>query len=282
MSIPPTAGIVLDLLALFPRTEASASQALLGLRVASGDVRGHLAVLLGMGIDADTDRALVSVLTRLGVLNDQGHVVQGELLRTVEAMVFALDLQQELTRRAVSPASRLVLTSATGVVDDNLRAEFSIRPLFDRIEDVVRGSKRRAILGSPYWNERALDRLTPAVSGFLSRCPYGEVVFIAQGGDRPTITLPSLHRFVERLQNAGGRASLWVFDTTPVTGEDVLLHAKFALADDREGYLGSANMTGEGFEAHLEIGISLGPPDVRALVGIIDALRTTGVLQSVC
>jgi phosphatidylserine/phosphatidylglycerophosphate/cardiolipin synthase-like enzyme len=57
------------------------------------------------------------------------------------------------------------------------------------------------------------------------------------------------------------------------------LHAKFALADRRLGYLGSANMTRQGFGDHFEIGTRL--PDVEAdhLVTLLEQMCSTGLLR---
>ena len=62
-------------------------------------------------------------------------------------------------------------------------------------------------------------------------------------------------------------------------GGSALLHAKFALADDRFGYLGSANMTGQGFGHHFEIGVRLGPEEAADLVRILDELKSKGFLN---
>jgi phosphatidylserine/phosphatidylglycerophosphate/cardiolipin synthase-like enzyme len=71
---------------------------------------------------------------------------------------------------------------------------------------------------------------------------------------------------------------VWSFEATSHAGRSVLLHAKFAIADRRLGYLGSANMTGQGFGEHLEVGVRLPTAEAAHLSALIDELTDGGHL----
>jgi hypothetical protein len=77
----------------------------------------------------------------------------------------------------------------------------------------------------------------------------------------------------------GGRARVWTFTARSAEGRPLLLHAKFALSDRRLGYLGSANMTRQGFGDHLEIGTRLPEVETARLVDFLEALCAAGLLQ---
>jgi len=146
-------------------------------------------------------------------------------------------------------------------------------PLFQLVEDVVRSASETCWLGAPYWNAAAIERLRPALLGFAQR--GGHISFVCQGlltGPEELDPLPLLRRAASDIEAEGGTTSVWGFVARATSNEPVLIHAKFALADRRLGYLGSANMTSQGFDAHFEIGARLGPAEVASLLALLERI----------
>ncbi len=227
--------------------------------------------------DRTTRQTAASILSLLGVVDGQ-VVIQSAATALADAIDMTLDVRAELEARQPLPASRLVVTATTSPELGALRTALGLRPLFHLIEDVVRSAERRCLLGAPYWNTTALERLRPAVMGFAAR--GGVLEFVYQAGDPTDSYNPvrALRRFCQDVRAEGGSAVIWAFDVRADDGARALLHAKFALADTRFGYLGSANMTGQGFAEHFEIGVRLTEAEATDLGGILDRLRLGGFL----
>jgi phosphatidylserine/phosphatidylglycerophosphate/cardiolipin synthase-like enzyme len=73
--------------------------------------------------------------------------------------------------------------------------------------------------------------------------------------------------------------TVWEFDADALAERHIRLHAKFALADTTAGYLGSANLTDQGFAVNLEIGAELGPAEAAQLHALLERLRRADVLR---
>jgi phosphatidylserine/phosphatidylglycerophosphate/cardiolipin synthase-like enzyme len=55
--------------------------------------------------------------------------------------------------------------------------------------------------------------------------------------------------------------------------------AKMLIADGKHGYLGSANLSGQGFDGNVEVGVALLPNQARALEEMIILFESSGLLQ---
>lgn len=189
------------------------------------------------------------------------------------------DLRNVIVARTPPPASRLVVTAAGSDELRQVQSELRLVPLFQLVEDVIRSTDHHCWLGAPYWNADALDQLGGALGGLARR--GGRVTFVCQGGP-PTgqaDPLPVLRRAVTDIVGEGGQATVLAFETQTSAGRNVLLHAKFALADSRVGYLGSANMTGQGFGDHLEVGVRLPATEAAHLTTLLEHLVDVDLLQ---
>jgi phosphatidylserine/phosphatidylglycerophosphate/cardiolipin synthase-like enzyme len=91
--------------------------------------------------------------------------------------------------------------------------------------------------------------------------------------------LPVLLRAATDVVGEGGLARVWGFTARSADGHPLLLHAKFALADRSLGYLGSANMTRQGFGDHLEVGTRLPSVETAHLVDFLEGLCASGLLK---
>jgi phosphatidylserine/phosphatidylglycerophosphate/cardiolipin synthase-like enzyme len=266
----PRAAALLDLVELARRLDDGP--------VASGAVTlAGLAHSLCPAGDRSTLATIESLLVELGlaptVTENDAQQLRAEL-RLVQ------DLRNVIMARTPPPPSRLVVTAAGS--DELRQVQTSLRlvPLFQLVEDVIRSTDQHCWLGAPYWNAAAIEQLRPALGGLARR--EGHVTFVCQGG--PTAgqadPLPFLRRAAGDIVSEGGQATVLAFETRTSAGANVLLHAKFALADGRMGYLGSANMTGQGFGDHLEVGVRLPTTEAAHLTRLLDHLVEVDLLQA--
>jgi hypothetical protein len=228
--------------------------------------------------DHSTLATIRSLLIELG-LPAPGAVSEDDAELLLRDLQLAVDLRSVIVARTPPPPSRLVVT-ATG--SDELRkvqADLRLVPLFHLVEDVIRNTDRECWLGAPYWNANALERLRPALGGLARR--GGKVVFVCQGGPpgNQADPLPVLRRAATDFVGDGGTATVRAFETHDSIGRNVLLHAKFALADSSLGYLGSANMTAQGFGDHLEVGVRLPAAEAAHLTRLLVHLADHGLLE---
>jgi phosphatidylserine/phosphatidylglycerophosphate/cardiolipin synthase-like enzyme len=269
---------LLDLAGLFENP----ARLVAGLRSTSAGTVDQVIELASPPSDATTRRTVQILLQSLGAGDEIGALVRSGASAVADSLEIALDLKSELTARQQPPYSHLVVTATTAPELGAMRRTLNLPPLFQLVEDVIRASEQRCVLGAPYWNAAALDRLRPSLYGFARR--RGEIHFVCQGGDPdgPFNAAGLLRRCCMDLMAEGSpSAEVWAFEVRGDNGGRALIHAKFALADGRLGYLGSANMTGQGFAEHFEIGVRLGPAEAMDLAVLLDRLKTGHFLVQV-
>ncbi len=267
----------MDLLELVP----GGADALIGaLRsMPAGTVLPPMRPWLAMPLDSVSDVALVSALHKLEVVGIAGAVDAEAARKVADTLALVRDVTVETRRRTPPAAASLVMTSAEADHLRNLRRVLGIQPLVQHLENVIRDARGNLVLLAPYWNLAGLESLRPAIEGALNR-NAGRLTLIAQGGSaQPTAQLDVIRRFVEDLTLESHRAELLVFKARSDTGAEVFLHAKAALADNEIGYLGSANMTSQGFATNLEIGVRLTPADVVVLRNLLTRFVELGFLR---
>jgi phosphatidylserine/phosphatidylglycerophosphate/cardiolipin synthase-like enzyme len=267
------AAALLDLLALTDTSDAS----MWTLTAQPPATREALVSVLCPTGDRSTRMAVVALLEELDVT--AGPLSKQAVATLASTLALAAQLRATITARAPAPHSSLVVTATGSPELQHLQQALGFIPLFQLVEDVIRSATNTCWLGAPYWNADAIERLSPALGGFARR--GGHVELVGQGGaaNGDADPLPVLRRAAVDIAGAGGTARVWAFVTRSARGQPLLLHAKFALADRSLGYLGSANMTRQGFGDHFEIGIRL--PDVEAahLVTLLERLCAAGLLQ---
>lgn len=266
------AGAVLDLLELIdpPRPQPET------LLSCERSLEGVISILSPSG-DRSTRAAIAALLSRIGLREDPPTC---ETVRQLfDRIAWVAAVRDQVRVRTPPAESSLVVTASGSSLLRGLRQELGLVPLSQLVEDVVRSASQKCWLGAPYWNAGAFERLTPALAGFARR--GGHVSFVCQGllvGPSEPDPMPILRRAASDVVTAGGTADVWGFAAMGTTGEPVLLHAKFAIADTKLGYLGSANMTRQGFDSHFEIGARLGPAEVIALLAVLERLSELKLL----
>jgi len=266
------AAALLDLLDLSQGGEAAAAR----LRASALAVSADLVDALVPRGDRSTRRAVAALLADLGVPADGADPEATTQL--ADQLALTVQLRSVVQARALPPRSRLVVTATGSAALQDLQQSLGFIPLFQLVEDVIRSATDTCWLGAPYWNEAALDQLRPALFGFARR--GGQIDFVCQaaGYDGMIDPLPVLARAASDSTGQGGQARVWAFDARSENGAPLLIHAKFALADRRVGYLGSANMTWQGFGDHFEIGARLPDTETDHLVTLLEQLQQHGLL----
>jgi hypothetical protein len=235
-----------------------------------GGLKAIISMLSPTG-DRSTRTAIAALLGELGVRPEM--LTPEALHHFAERIRWVAAVRDQIRMRTPPASSSLVVTASGSSLLRNLRREMALVPLFQLVEDVVRSASDVCWLAAPYWNSEAVERLLPALNGFARR--GGHVSFLCQGlltGPNEFDSLSLLRRVARDFEGEGGTAAVWGFTARATTNEPVLLHAKFALADNHLGYLGSANMTRQGFDSHFEIGARLGSAEVADLLALLERL----------
>lgn len=267
------AAALLDLIALADTSDATFT----ALAADPPASRSDLVAILCPTGDRSTRATAAGLLDSLGV--GDGPVAPRDATELGAQLSLAVQLQATIVARTPAPLSSLVVTATGSPELQHLQQTLGFIPLFQLVEDVVRSAAATCWLGAPYWNTNAIDRLRPALAGFARR--GGQVELVCQGGEQPgnADPVPILRRAAVDVTAAGGTARVWSFTARSTAGYPLLLHAKFALADRRLGYLGSANMTGQGFGNHFEIGTRLPDIETTHLVALLNGLCGAGLLR---
>ena len=269
-SRPGVAATLLDLLALVEAPERVLAT------VADDDVttRDALTVALAPTGDRSTRTAIGRLLADLDVPDALGTT---DVAALAELLALAEDLEATIRARSPAPPSSLVVTASGSPALGRLQRELALIPLFQLVEDVVRSATATCWLGAPYWNNAAVERLWPAIAGFARR--GGKVELVCQGGEvGDADPRPALRRAAADIVGEGGSCRIWTFEARSAAGVSLLIHGKFAVADETLGYLGSANMTRQGFAEHFELGVRLPEVEAAHLVRLLDSMRDGGVL----
>lgn len=275
VAVLPAAEDMLDLLALLP-PGYEPTRLLNRLPTQPSAVTPEALTRIVPSIDADTARALQRCLNRARVVDHAGTVDPSRLAQVAALASYTAAVARTLPGRMPPPASRLVVTVASDENLDPLHNQLGLRPLLQLVEDVIRSARHEVVVGSPFWTEQALSALAPCIDGFQGR--GGAFLLLTQGGARAPASLPAVRRFVSHRRDRGGGAALLLFDGQDGDRE-LVVHAKFVIADDRLGYLGSANMTHYGLEANFELGVRVGAAEVRDLRAVLTALEDAGYIQ---
>jgi hypothetical protein len=133
-----------------------------------------------------------------------------------------------------------------------------------RINDLIARSQTSLTIGGPFWNEPGFSLLRPVLLPALRRGVRASFFAHPQGADRDGL----LTAFIDECRGDGNVDLAWWRNGAPS-----LMDAKFVIADAYAGYLGTANLTSLGLEAHLEVGVPLSVAQCRRLEDVLAALR---------
>lgn len=177
-------------------------------------------------------------------------------------------------RREVSPPVDLLAT----LPDDDALATAGFEDLLSGILGVIKQAMSHVWIVSPFLSTEAFNRLRPAL---LSAVDNGSSIslvtrYLTYGGDDGKYNREFANELLD--SKLGDSVTLYEYinDDTWST-----FHAKVVTADEREAYLGTANVTGTGFLSNLELGVRFENAAARELIGLLDSLRASEHLHEV-
>lgn len=131
-------------------------------------------------------------------------------------------------------------------------------------------------LVAPYLSSAGLDALrapiaTSAQRGAWIRLVTGNLDHRNRANRRALATL------VEGSEGAIIRRQLRILTATDKL--PALIHAKIILADGKQGYLGSANLSQSALDRNFELGVALQPAQVRSLHSLLSFFEAQGLIK---
>lgn len=140
------------------------------------------------------------------------------------------------------------------------------------VQDVIRSARYRLRVGGPFWNAGGWDAIDEALRAAIQVRAVRSEFYIDE------TTHPSDEGIVDWIKRIGCPEFVRVFRYVP--GAPSLMHAKFCLADDEKGYLGTANLTSQGLANNVEMGVRLTEGQARQLGSFLDSLVAAGVFHA--
>lgn len=170
----------------------------------------------------------------------------------------------------------LVLTAPPEMEpSDFVRTPF--RATLGAITQLVASAQSRVVMGSPFIEYEEVLRDGPIGQALAAALKRGVAVDLVS----TAATLAGI--VADRRLDQGTPGRLRLFQPSGNRTDERALgsHAKFCLADQLHGYVGSANFTEKGMTKHLEIGIIVHGAPARRLWEVVDALFRSGYFSQV-
>ena len=211
----------------------------------------------------DTVYAARAQLIAAGVVTDSGVPV----LDRASELIIVCEILAATTPpdSAPPPDPRLVLSAPTGSVPIA-----DVERLDGLVFDVIRRAQETLHVGGAFWNDEGFESLEEVLLPALAIRAVSAVIYANVPADNRY--RDSLDERLERLAAQGPVKLRWFGGPRPT-----MLHAKFAIADRRLGYLGTANLTSWGFRGHIEAGVQLTAGQAERFVVFLENLETAGL-----
>lgn len=207
-----------------------------------------------MGVNGDT--LLWKALIEERVLREPDFVLHARPLARFLCMLWH-------DEEDVEQSSRLVWTIPECLVIEDMALSSYLQAATELIESSV----ATLTLVSPYLEPKGIGRLHKSLVEALNR---GVSVRLITHDAEELSSLASTSLEALRRDSMGLVGPLNVFTTS--ASSQMLLHMKIIVADECKAIVGSANVTGNGFGANLEVGVVLGQ---EAAIEIEKIVRTT-------
>lgn len=143
------------------------------------------------------------------------------------------------------------------------------------IEGIVRKAEREVLLLAPFWDMPTLINVLRCTS--LRGMKPELVLLLVHIGNR----LPRVQRIADGISSnwKGKRIRIYLHLAKP-NDQASYPHAKCLVVDRTNGYLGSANFTGQGMKGHFELGVSLGSEASKTLGDLLEHLWSQTLIFS--
>lgn len=156
--------------------------------------------------------------------------------------------------------------SLPGVAGDSYSSELKL---------LIESAAAALTIVSPYLEAKGVGCVEEAVVSALYR-GVSTVIVTHGADDLGSMNSAALKSLRTAANGLAGR--LTVYTTSP---KGVLMHMKAVVADDERAVVGSANLTGKGLGANVELGVRLGPRAAREIQRVVERLIEAGLAEHV-
>lgn len=192
--------------------------------------------------------------------------------RALHNVEICVQLQQQTTD---PPETNLLAT----IPDDSAISADPFDNLLTELVELIKTAETHLWLVSPYLSEPAFERLRPALQTATDRGATISVLtrYLTYGSDDYEFNRDFARCILSDPQIAPQTTLYeYVNDETWDT-----FHAKVVIADQKQAYLGTANVTGTGFMRNLELGVLFKNESVADLANVFNSLRDSHYLHKV-
>lgn len=184
--------------------------------------------------------------------------------RTLPTVGYTAELLQQ--RQEISPPVDLLGTFP----EDDALATDSFNDLLTGVLDIVKNASSHVWIVSPFLSDEAFERLRPALLSAADRGSSISLVtrYLTYGGKDGEFNREFTHHLLDSPCGKSVRPYEYINDESWST-----FHAKVVATDQEEAYLGTANVTGQGFLSNLELGVRFERAAARELITLLESLR---------
>jgi len=184
--------------------------------------------------------------------------------RALPIIGYTAELLQQ--HQEVSPSADLLATFP----DDDALTTDGFNNLLTGVLDIIKNASSHVWIVSPFLSAEAFERLRPAL---LSAVDQGSSIslvtrYLTYGGEEGEFNREFTHNLLDSPCGSNVRLYEYINDESWST-----FHAKVVATDQQEAYLGTANITGQGFLSNLELGVRFERAAARELIRLLESLR---------
>ncbi|MBX0303728.1 phospholipase D-like domain-containing protein [Haloarcula salinisoli] len=184
--------------------------------------------------------------------------------RALPTIGYTAELLQQ--RQEISPPVDLLATFP----DDDALSTDGFNDLLTGVLDIIKNASSHVWIVSPFLSAEAFERLRPALLSAVDRGSSISLVtrYLTYGGQDGEFNREFTHHLLDSPCGNNVRLYEYINDESWST-----FHAKVVATDQEEAYLGTANVTGQGFLSNLELGVRFERAAARELIGLLESLR---------
>ena len=263
-----------ELLAELADEEAEVTRVVAGIRLLPtigrvDETATELAELMGDPSIENRLGALLYSLRESGVISSEGHVDEARLRDVTGAARALMD-------RGPKPKNTVVVNLPVGEHDEIGQ---SLGSLVVRLMELIGRAEKEIVILNPFFTSQVFGHIAGPLASATHRGV--ELTIITR-----SLTYESNNynqEFVRRLnEELDEDAAMTLFEYIgPAEEGSATIHAKMTLVDDREAYLGTANLTHRGLRDNLEIGVIFQDDTVYHLSEFVGSLRGSKFLYEV-
>ncbi|MCJ1909966.1 phospholipase D-like domain-containing protein [Planococcus ruber] len=154
----------------------------------------------------------------------------------------------------------------------DLRNDFS--DLTTHLKNIISTAQKKIIFCAPYFSIAGLEILLPSIKVSLNKNPDLTIIFIIESEANESNKI-----FLNEIEKRLEKNSYEIYIPVDKIDEGLMLHSKFLLADNKKGYLGSANFSERALRQQFEVGIKLSVSESKSLAKLVDSWIKLDYLQ---